>query len=203
MSEYAGRPALPGYVSIKEAAQMLGISDKRVYEYVDEGRLPSLWAADVIMIPLEEVRKFKRRSSGRPRKSVPAWRISSGENIQCMTSITVQMLPGQQGALMQQLEEVRQHGLHTFPGTVARSIAASETIPGQIEILLIWRGVVMPGEVERGQAIEAFRQAFREVLDWETARYHQSQVLKKKPDSRFGESVCHHAHVFSTQSASK
>lgn len=44
-----------------EAAQILGISDKRVYGYVDEGRLTSLWAADVIMIPLDEVKTFKRR----------------------------------------------------------------------------------------------------------------------------------------------
>lgn len=32
MSEYAGRPNLPGYVSIKEAARMLGLSDERVDE---------------------------------------------------------------------------------------------------------------------------------------------------------------------------
>src|SRR5713226_6309742 len=110
MSEYAGRPSLPGYVSIKEAAKMLGISDKRVYEYVDEGRLPSVWAADVIMIPLEEVKKFKRRTSGRPRRSVPKWRVSSGDNTQFMTSIFVQAHVGQQDALMQKLEKVRQEG---------------------------------------------------------------------------------------------
>src|SRR6266700_2173039 len=114
MSEYAGRPGLPGYVSIKEAAQILGISDKRVYEYVDEGRLPSMWAADVIMIPLDEVKNFKRRSSGRPRKSIPTWRISMGDNTQFVTSISVQVCPGQQDALTQKLEEVRQSGLHAF-----------------------------------------------------------------------------------------
>src|SRR6266700_1635847 len=108
MSEYAGRPSIPGYVSIKEAAKILGISDKRVYEYVDEGRLPSMWAADVIMIPLDEVKKFKRRSSGRPRKSVPVWRISSGENTQYVDSITVPMQAGQQEAFIQKLEEIRQ-----------------------------------------------------------------------------------------------
>lgn len=177
MNEYAGRPGLPGYVSIKEAAQMLGVSDKRVYEYVDEGRLPSMWAADVIMIPLAEVQKFERRSSGRPRKSVPAWRISSGDNAQFVTSITVQVCSGQQNALMQKLEEVRQNSLYTFPGTIARFIAASQTIPGQIEILLIWRSAVMPNEVEKEQGIEAFRQVFRGVLDWDTAQYHHSQVL--------------------------
>lgn len=177
MSEYAGRPTLPGYVSIKEAAHLLGLSDKRVYEYVDEGRLPSMWAADVIMIPLEEVQRFKRRGAGRPRKSVPAWRISSGENTQLVTTITAQLYPGQQEALVRTLAEVRQAGLHTFPGTVSRLIAASETIPGQIEIALIWRSAAMPNEVEQEQELEAFRQAFRGIVNWETASYRQSQVL--------------------------
>src|SRR5258707_9832171 len=149
MNEYAERPNLPGYVSIKEAAKLLGVSDKRVYEYVDEGRLPSTWAADVIMIPLDEVKKFKRRSSGRPRQSVPTWRISSGDNAQFMTSIFVQVRSGQQNALIQKLEEVRQKGQHIFPGTVARFIVESETTPGQVEISLVWRSALMPSREER------------------------------------------------------
>ncbi len=177
MSEYAGRRNLPGYVSIKDAAKILGISDKRVYEYVDEGRLPSMWAADVIMIPLAEVQKFKRKSSGRPRKSVPVWRISSGDNTQFVISITVQVRPGQQGALMQKLEEIREGGLHTFPGTITRFIVASETIPGQIEISLIWRSTVMPKEAERKRAVEAFQQALSDVLDWDTVQYNNGKVL--------------------------
>src|SRR5258708_18505455 len=106
MSEYIGRPNLPGYVSVKEAAKILGLSDKRVYEFVDEGRLPSMWAADVIVIPLDEVKKFKRRTSGRPRKSIPLWRISSGENTQFLTLIVVQARPEKQNVLMHKLEEV-------------------------------------------------------------------------------------------------
>lgn len=177
MSEYVGRPGLPGYVSIKEAAKLLGISDKRVYEYVDDGRLPSMWAADVLMIPLEEVKKFKRRSSGRPRKSVPLWRISSGDNTQFMTSIFVQVRTGQQNALLQKLEEVKQQGQHLFPGTVARFIVESETTPGQVEISLVWRSSVMPNQTEREQALEAFRQALADVVDWNTAHYNNGKVL--------------------------
>jgi hypothetical protein len=177
MSEYAGRPNLPGYVSIKEAAKILGVSDKRVYEYVDEGRLPGVWAADVIMIPVGEVREFKRRSSGRPRKSVPPWRISSGDNTQFMTSIRVKVRPGQQDTLMEKLEEVKQSGLHTFPGTITRFITTNEDTPGQIEISLIWRSAIMPKEVERKRAVEAFRQALSDVLDWNTAQYNSGKVL--------------------------
>jgi excisionase family DNA binding protein len=177
MSEYAGRPNLPGYVSIKEAAKILGISDKRVYEYVDEGRLPSMWAADVIMIPLDEVKKFKRRSSGRPRKSIPAWRISSGDNTQFIASVAVQIRDGQQQALMEKLEEIRQNSKHIFPGTVMRLIVESETIPDQVEISLIWRQAVMPSNTEREQALEDFRQELADVLDWNTAQYNNGRVL--------------------------
>lgn len=177
MSEYAGRPGLPGYVSIKEAAKILGISDKRVYEYVNEGRLPGMWAADVIMLPLDEVTKFKRRSSGRPRKSVPAWRISSGENMQFRTSIVVRVRNGQQEAFLQSLEMIRNTSQHMFPGTVARFVIENETTPGEVEIIFIWRHTVMPSEVEREKALDAFRQALVDVLDWSTARYSHGKVL--------------------------
>jgi hypothetical protein len=177
MSEYSGRPNLPGYVSIKEAARILGISDKRVYEYVGEGRLSSMWAADVIMIPLDEVKKFKRRSSGRPRKSIPVWRISTGDNTLFITSIIVQVREGRENMLIQRLEKIRQEGVHNFPGTVTRSFSESETIPGQIEISLVWRKAVMPEKEEREQALERFRHALSDVLDWNTARYSTSKIL--------------------------
>jgi excisionase family DNA binding protein len=177
MSEYVSRPSLPGYVSVKEAAKILGISDKRIYEYVNEGRLPSMWAADVIMIPLDEIQKFKRRTSGRPRRNVPVWRISSGGNTHFITSIVVQVRAGQHDALLEKLEVIRQRGEHLFPGTVARFITESEINPEQLEIALIWRGTVMPKEEERGQALVAFRLALAEVLDWSTAQYNNGRVL--------------------------
>lgn len=175
--QYASRPSLPGYVSIKEAAKILGISDKRVYEYVDEGRLSSMWAADVIMIPLDEVKKFKRRSSGRPRKSIPTWRISSGDNTQYITSIFVQIRAGQQDNLLQKLEEMRRGGKHLFPGTVARFVIKSHSIPGRVEISFIWRSAVMPNEAAREEQLEAFQLALVDVLDWSTAQYNNGEVL--------------------------
>ncbi len=156
---------------------MLGISDKRVYEYVGQGRLSGMWAADVIMLPLDEVQKFRRRSAGRPRKHNPAWRISSGENTQYVTSISVQIRTDQQHALLKKLEEIKRRGHHLFPGTIIRCIVESEDVPGQIQISLTWRKSVMPGRAEREQAIEAFRQTLNDVLDWNTAHYSNGQVL--------------------------
>jgi excisionase family DNA binding protein len=172
-----GQASVPGYVSIKEAAEMLGLSPSRVYEYVEDGRLSSVRAAHVILIPIEEVKSFKPNIAGRPRKSVLRWRISPENNMLFATSIVVQIRSDRQAELVKKLEEIRQGEEYLFPGTVARFIVRSETLPSQVEISLIWRSTVMPDELARGKALEAFQQALADVLDWSTAQYNSGQVL--------------------------
>ncbi|MGH2639605.1 MAG: helix-turn-helix domain-containing protein, partial [Rhabdochlamydiaceae bacterium] len=137
-------PDLPGYVSTKEAAKILGISERRVRLYIEMKRLPAVRAADVLMIPLDNVKNFKRKIVGRPRKNTLAWRTSSVENTQFLTSISVQIQANQEKQLIERLEEVKRSGHHVFPGTVARYLVKSETVPGWVEILLIWRSTIMP-----------------------------------------------------------
>jgi len=170
-------PDLPGYVSTKEAAKILGISERRVRLYIEMKRLPAVRAADVLMIPLDNVKNFKRKIVGRPRKNTLAWRTSSVENTQFLTSISVQIQANQEKQLIERLEEVKRSGHHVFPGTVARYLVKSEMVPGQVEILLIWRSTIMPNAEEREQTLEAFRQALADVLDWSTAQYHYGQAL--------------------------
>ncbi len=177
MDNYIDFQNMPNYVSIKEAANILGISPNRVYEFVTEGRLKGVWAADVIMILREEVEQFKRGPTGRPRKNTPTWRISTGENTQYMTLIFVQLRSGQIDAFVQKLEEMRKKGLHTFPGTVARHIVEDNHKPERVFITLVWRGTVMPDEATRERALQAFREALDEVLDWQTAEYHHGRVF--------------------------
>lgn len=176
MNEDIDRPSLPGYVSIKEAAKILGISDKRVYAYVDEGRLPSVWASHIIMIPKEAVDNFKPNISGRPRASIPKWRISPEDNTLFKTLVFVQVRSGQHEALRRRLEKIKQSGQYDFPGTIARYIMGNDAHTERIEILLIWRSSVMPDETERARALEAFRRALADVLNWETARYEHGMV---------------------------
>src|SRR5260370_3593229 len=132
MREYLDLPGMPEYVSIKEAAKMLGVSDKRVYAYIEDGRLPAVRAAHVIMIPVEEVKKFQPKISGRPRKNTPAWRVSPGENLLLTTSVFVQAKANQQKKLQQKLEEMKQNDELVFPGTVARYIICSKTQPEKL-----------------------------------------------------------------------
>ncbi len=156
---------------------MLGISERRVRLYIEMKRLPAVRAADVLMIPMENVKNFERKIVGRPRKNGLTWRISSVENTQFMTFISVQMHIQQEERLAQRLEEIRRNGQHVFPGTVVRYIMRSQTIPGQVEIVLIWRSTVMPDEADRELALEAFRQTLADVLDWSTAQYNNGEVV--------------------------
>lgn len=171
------RSNIPGYVSIKEAAKILGISTNRVYAYVEEGRLPSAKAAHVIMIPLEAVEAFKPHLSGRPRTSVPVWRISPEENAMLATSILVQIRANQSNRLMTRLEEMRREKQHLFPGTLARYMIEKQGHPKHVEILLIWRDTAMPDEAAYNQWFDELRQALGDVLDWETAQYDTGRII--------------------------
>ncbi len=176
MNDEVNIPNLQGYISVKEAAKMLGLAYKTVYEYVSEGRIPAVRASDVILIPVDAVKNFKPKISGRPRTSIPKWRISPKDNTLLRTSITVNVKAGQQTRLFEQFEEIRQSEGYLFPGTVIRYIAGKEQAPHRIEIVLIWRSSVMPDEDERERELEEFRRALADGVDWETAQYEHDVV---------------------------
>jgi hypothetical protein len=115
--------------------------------------------------------------SGRPRKSVPSWHISPGDNTLLATIILVQMRSGQEAKLAERLDELRRGGEHLFPGTISRYIMERKQYPGQVEIILIWRSSVMPASAKREQALAAFRQSLDDVLDWSTAQYDEATIL--------------------------
>lgn len=176
MSEETDLPDMPGYVPIKEAAKMLNISANRVYTYVEEGRLSAVRAAHVIMIPIEEVKNFRPKLSGRPRTSVPKWRISPDDNKLVRTIIHVKVKEGKQKQLMARFEAVRRSDAYNFPGSLIRYIAGKETDPQEVEIVFIWRSSMMPDENERERELDAFQRVFTGVLDWDTARYEHDVV---------------------------
>ena len=177
MNNENDRANIPGYVSIKEAARILGISANRVYAYVEEGRLPSAKAAHVIMIPLQAVEDFKPQLSGRPRTSVPLWRISPEENAVTATSILVRIRPHQHTRLISRLEDMRREKRHLFPGTLVRYIIEKQRQSEYIEILLIWRETAMPDEVTYNRWLSEFQETLNDVLDWETAQYDTGKVV--------------------------
>jgi hypothetical protein len=129
------------------------------------------------MIPLQAVEDFKPQLSGRPRTSVPIWRISPEENTVIATSILVRIRPHQHTRLISRLEEMRREKRHLFPGTLARYIIEKQQQSEHLEILLIWRDTAMPDEATYNQWLNEFQQALSDVLDWETAQYDIGRVI--------------------------
>jgi excisionase family DNA binding protein len=172
-------PDLPGYITVKEATRILGVSDTRVYFYIEKGRLHAVWAGNNLMIPSEEITKLKAtiQPPGRPRRNTPLWRISSGRNIQFITQITLQIQPHKQALLEQKLEEIREGKQHLFPGTVARYVVGDDTKPEQAQIILVWRGTIMPNEATRQHELDALQQELADLLDWNTAQYKHGKVF--------------------------
>jgi excisionase family DNA binding protein len=170
-------PELVGYIPVSEAAQRLGVSKRRIYDFLDDERLEGVKSGNMIMIAEESVERFKPQISGRQRTVTPFWRMSSDENTRHILSIMVQLRAGQQGRFMEQLQRLKQEKLHLFPGTGDRFIAEYDNSPGMIEIQLRWKQGDMPNEVVCEEALEAFREMFANVLDWQTAQYQMKTAL--------------------------
>src|SRR6266516_4728083 len=113
MIESIDIPDLPGYVSIKEAAEMLGVSDKRVYQYIRAGRLPARRVGNILILPIEEVRQFKPSPSGRVRAKAPSWRTYRSRGALLVTDIRVPVKVGQQANLIEKLKAIQKEDNHT------------------------------------------------------------------------------------------
>src|SRR5260370_6318218 len=129
------------------------------------------------MIPLRAVEDFKPQLSGRPRTSVPIWRISPEENTVTAISILVRIRPHQHTRLISRLEEMRREKRHLFPGTLARYFIEKQRQSEHIEILLIWRDTSMPDEATYNRWLSEFQHALSDVLDWETAQFDTGTVI--------------------------
>ena len=170
-------PNLPGYVSIKEAADILGVSDKRVYQYVRAGRLPAQRVGHILILPIEAVKQFKPSPSGRVRTKAPPWRTYRSRGTLLVTDIRVPVRAGQQAKLLEHLRSIQKLDQHTFPGTLARYVVKCDETLTAVQILLIWKSSEMPGEAMRKQDLAQFQEELADALDWETAQYSTHEAI--------------------------
>lgn len=170
-------PNLPGYVSIKEAADILGVSDKRVYQYVRAGRLSAQRVGHILILPTEEVKNFRPSPSGRVRTKAPPWRFYRSRGKLLVTVIHVQVRSDQQTKLVEKLKAIQKGDRYTFPGTMARYVVKGDTALTTIHIMLVWKTTEMPDEATRQQDFAAFKEELTDVLDWKTAQYSMNEAL--------------------------
>ena len=177
MTEYFGLPEVPDYISTDQAAHILGISKQRVYQYIEEQRLPAFRAGNVILLKKEAVEQFKPNITGRPRKRVPQWRVYRGESAVLATDIHVQVRPGKQAQLIEKLRAIYRGQRHTFPGTIQRYILKDDNSPTMVSIWLIWKDTEMPDKATRERDLESFKAELADVLDWGTAKIRTKEGI--------------------------
>jgi excisionase family DNA binding protein len=170
-------PDIPGYVSIKQAAQMLGITDKRVYRYIDIGRLPAYKASGVFLLSEEDVKQFKLNPPGRLRTSPPRWRAYSSRSKVLATEIWVHVRAGKQAKLLKALNEIQATNRHTFPGTIARYLIKGDEALTSVHFVLLWKDTDMPDETTRQHDLDSLQDELADLLDWETAHYTTHETL--------------------------
>lgn len=56
-------------IGTKQAAEMLGISPRRVRALITAGRLPSMVVAGTHLLRVEDLRLVESRKTGRPKKN--------------------------------------------------------------------------------------------------------------------------------------
>ena len=170
-------PDIPGYVSIKQAALMLGITDKRVYRYIYIGRLPAYKASGVFLLAEKDVKQFKLNPPGRIRTNPPRWRSYSSRSTVLATEIQVPVRTGKQEELLQKLAAIQEANRHTFPGTIARYLIKGDEALTCVHFVLFWKDTDMPDETTRQHDLKALQDELADVLDWETAYSTTNETL--------------------------
>src|SRR5260370_33611480 len=118
---------------------MLGIPDKRVYRYIEIGRLPAFKASGVFLLAEEDVKQFKLNPPGRIRTSPPPWRVYSSRRKVLSTEIRVQVRAGKQTELLAKLHAIPVANRHTFPGPIARYLIRADEPLTSDPLVLTWK----------------------------------------------------------------
>jgi excisionase family DNA binding protein len=170
MADIFELPEVPEYISTDQAAKILGISKQRVYQYIEEQRLPAFRAGNVILLQRGAVEQFKPHITGRPRKKEPHWRVYRGDSRVLGTDIQVQVRPDKQEVIIEKLKAIYKGQRHTFPGTIQRFVFKDNGPPATVSIWLVWKDTEMPEEATRERNLALFKSELADVLDWDTAQ---------------------------------
>lgn len=156
---------------------MLGVSDERVYQFIRDKRLPARRVSGMWMIPIEAVEQFRRAPTGRARTQPPYWRTySSGIKLLC-TEIDVHIRPGQEKVLSRKLRAMLRDDKHLFTGSIQRYVLKDKVDEMLVSIWLVWKDSELPDEAVHLAELEAFKQEFSDVLDWETAVIREKEGM--------------------------
>src|SRR5947207_367386 len=131
MAEKSELSSLSDYVSVRDAADILDLSEQRIYELVSQQRLVSVKVGGGVGILRSSIDTFTRKAPGRLRTTAPRWRKYRSPTQLTTTEITVKIKKGKEQRLREKLEVIREGNRHTFTGSMARYIMIDPQKPDQ------------------------------------------------------------------------
>jgi excisionase family DNA binding protein len=162
-------------LSVQQAAKVMGVSARSVYNYIKAGQLAHERFGNMIIVDDANIRTLKRRPVGRTRTLMKYWHLPTTGNTQSLMVITVAVKEGQHEHLKTKIRDMQQKRIHLFEGTVTRYITVDDAT--NVHILLVWRACLAPSKVAIDEACRAFQEDFAETLDWESACSEEHTVL--------------------------
>jgi excisionase family DNA binding protein len=176
MADVADNAGFENIVSVKEAAEMLGISTKEVQRYINNGRLSGKKLEREYIVSKESVLKFQRNKPGRPRRKVPEWNRYRDSKL-LITEIHATVPADRLEQFREKIEAIRSKQRHTFARSIARYIVEDRANQHNITIWLLWKDTELPGEEQRRRDLDAFKAEMRDVLTWEPEDISEKEGL--------------------------
>jgi excisionase family DNA binding protein len=176
MAEAGGSRDLSDYVTVKQAAEMLGITDKRLYKYIENRELEASKPGRDYLIKKEDVLKLPLKSAGRPREKVPRWNRYRDSKL-LITEIHATVPADRLEQFREKIEAIRSKQRHTFARSIARYIVEDRANQHNITIWLLWKDTELPGEEQRRRDLDAFKAEMRDVLTWEPEDISEKEGL--------------------------
>lgn len=159
------------FLSVREAARLLGVSPRCVYNYIARGKLARTRRNKWVMLKEQDVLAFKRRVPLRQD-----W-LPLGPRLYALTTIIVPVRSGCEARLGEKLVEFHDQGKHQITGTCAGAMSRSLRSPEWLTILLFWPADELPPEQQREQEIAALAADLAGVCDWERALSAEGQII--------------------------
>ncbi|SRR5579875_417598 len=176
MADVADDAGFQDIVSVKVAAEMLGISTKEVQRYIHNGRLKGRKLEREYMVSKESVLKFQHQKPGRPRGKVPEWSRYRDSKL-LITEIHATVPAGRLEQFREKIEAILSEQSHTFARSIARYIVEDRADQHNITIWLLWKDTELPSEEQRRRDLDAFKAEMRGVLTWEPEDISEKEGL--------------------------
>jgi hypothetical protein len=165
MVDVADNAGFENIVSVKVAAEMLGMSTKEVHRYIRIGRLEGRKLDRDYMVLKDSVLNFQHKKPGRPRGKVPEWNRYRDSRL-FITEIHATVPAERLEQFEEKIEAIRSEQQHTFARSIARYIVEDRADPHNITIWLLWKDTELPGEEQRRRDLDAFQAEMRGLLEW-------------------------------------